>query len=151
VRGEKNPQCLGCHSLFNQAVKESSVAKEFPDDYEKFVQEGVTCAGCHGPYEDWVNPHGTDNLQGRKKWRLNDRKSNEVKYGMYSLGDPPTGAHVCGSCHIGDADPKLNRLLTHEMYAAGHPPLPAFDTCKFSEAMPRHWELIREKPEKLLT
>ncbi|MFL5242033.1 MAG: multiheme c-type cytochrome [Gemmataceae bacterium] len=146
IKPEKNPQCLGCHSLFNQEL-----AKESADDYQKFIQQGVTCVACHGPYENWVDPHGTDSLQGRKKWRQNDRKTKETKFGMTDLWDARTRTQVCGSCHIGDADPGKNRILTHEMYAAGHPPLPGFDTCKFSDAMPRHWEMIREKPEKLLT
>jgi hypothetical protein len=31
------------------------------------------------------------------------------------------------------------------MYAAGHPPLPSFETATFSEAQPRHWQYLREK------
>jgi hypothetical protein len=32
------------------------------------------------------------------------------------------------------------------MYAAGHPPLPRVDLATFSDAMPRHWKYLSEKP-----
>ncbi len=39
--------------------------------------------------------------------------------------------------------------MTHEMYAAGHPPLPGFEAAAFSEQMPRHWQYLREKDPKV--
>jgi hypothetical protein len=33
------------------------------------------------------------------------------------------------------------------MYAAGHPPMPAFEIAAFSEQMPRHWQYLREKKD----
>jgi hypothetical protein len=35
------------------------------------------------------------------------------------------------------------------MYAAGHPPLPSFETATFSEAQPRHWQYLRQKSESI--
>jgi hypothetical protein len=35
------------------------------------------------------------------------------------------------------------------MYAAGHPPLPAFEISAFSNQMPRHWQYIKEKDPKV--
>ena len=32
---------------------------------------------------------------------------------------------MCLSCHLGNA--REGRVVTHEMYAAGHPPLPGFE------------------------
>ena len=38
------------------------------------------------------------------------------------------------------------RVLTHEMYAAGHPPLRGFELATFAETMPPHWRTFAEKP-----
>jgi hypothetical protein len=51
------------------------------------------------------------------------------------------------SCHIGNAEE--GRVITHEMYAAGHPPLPSFDMANFSDAM-RHWQLLAEKQPEVI-
>ena len=42
-------------------------------------------------------------------------------------------------------DPSEGKILTHEMYAAGHPPLPSIDVATFSDQQPRHWQILREK------
>src|SRR5262249_32957402 len=34
-------------------------------------------------------------------------------------------------------------------FAAGHPPLPGFEPTVFSDAMPRHWQYLREKPPNI--
>src|SRR5206468_1043440 len=51
--------------------------------------------------------------------------------------DPVRRSELCLSCHLGNADE--GKVLTHEMYAAGHPPLPGFDTATFSLVEPPHW------------
>lgn len=150
LKAHENPSCLGCHSLDSSEGRQSNVAKTLPAAYAQFVEEGVSCVACHGPFKEWTQQHGTTLPSDRIAWRGFTRKEKEVKFGMYDLWDAPTRTEVCASCHMGDKDPKNNRLLTHEMYAAGHPPLPGFDTCQFSNGMPRHWELIREKPPSLL-
>ena len=35
--------------------------------------------------------------------------------------------------------------MTHEMYAAGHPPLPSIEVATFANSIPRHWWLLAEK------
>ena len=35
-------------------------------------------------------------------------------------------------------------MVTHEMYAAGHPPLPGFEIATFCSQMPPHWESAAE-------
>src|SRR5262249_7861247 len=40
------------------------------------------------------------------------------------------------------------KVITHEMYAAGHPPLPSFELGDFSAAM-RHWNEIPEQLAKI--
>src|SRR5205814_2242281 len=38
------------------------------------------------------------------------------------------------------------KVVTHEMYAAGHPPLPGFELATFSESLPKHWRLMKDVP-----
>src|SRR5262249_47364646 len=66
--------------------------------------------------------------------------------GMTDLWDPTRRAALCASCHIGNLEE--GKCVTHEMYAAGHPPLPGFEAATFCDAMPRHWQLPREKPAR---
>ena len=65
------------------------------------------------------------------------REEKQKDWGMTDLWNPVNRTQVCSSCHIGDADPDKHRFVTHAMYAAGHPPLPAFETAAFSDSMPR--------------
>jgi cytochrome c553 len=72
------------------------------------------------------------------------RKVKWENYGMRDLWDPQVRATLCASCHIGNA--AEGKVVTHAMYAAGHPPLPSVELATFSDAMPRHWKYIAEKP-----
>jgi hypothetical protein len=40
---------------------------------------------------------------------------------------------------------KEGKVVTHEMYAVGHPPLPGMEIETFVSQMPTHWRSIREK------
>ncbi len=41
-------------------------------------------------------------------------------------------------------------MITHAMYAAGHPPLPSFEAATFCNLEPRHWQNVNEKsPERV--
>jgi hypothetical protein len=62
---------------------------------------------------------------------------------MTDLWDPVKRTEVCASCHVGNY--KEKKIITHAMYAAGHPPLPSFEPANFSDFQPRHWQYIREK------
>src|SRR5438874_5719430 len=66
---------------------------------------------------------------------------------MTDLWDPAKRARLCAACHVGD--PAQGKFVTHEMYAAGHPPLPGFEPAAFSNAMPRHWQYLREKSPEI--
>jgi hypothetical protein len=66
---------------------------------------------------------------------------------MTDLWDSVTRATKCASCHIGNPDEQ--KVITHAMYAAGHPPLPGLETATFSDAQPRHWDYLREKKPKI--
>jgi hypothetical protein len=133
---KQDRRCVNCHGFFVEDEKLLDRPKTIAD-------EGVTCVVCHGAYKNWVGAHhGSGVAEDRMAWRKLTRRQKEDDWGMRDLWDPAERARLCASCHIGSvADGKV---LTHDMYAAGHPPLPSFEPAKFSEAM-RHWEYLREK------
>jgi hypothetical protein len=137
----KAPQCLACHAVVikDEKVRKASLAVNFD------VKEGVNCVVCHGPHEEWVPIHG--NLLAARKFRPLSRKAKEDQYGMRDLWDPVRRTELCSSCHIGNK--AQGKFVTHEMYAAGHPPLPGFEVGNFSDQMPRHWQYLREKSPAL--
>lgn len=122
--------CLNCHAMGN--IKEDRQALTFD------ARDGVSCDACHGPAEQWLGPH-TDAL----RWRFlsGDEKA---ALGMNNLRDPAVRAKVCMSCHVGDAEE--GKVVTHAMYAAGHPPLPNFELATMSRKLPQHWRNERDVP-----
>jgi hypothetical protein len=157
--------CVKCHATLPIGI--DRIEQLSDEGLAQVTADGVTCMACHGEYQNWVNAHftpfltqsGLQSLQSRTKekqktqapqnaWLALTRKDKERDYGMTDLWDPARRAEACASCHIGDAG--QGKLLTHAMYAAGHPPLPGFEAATFSDAQPRHWQYLREKaPEQL--
>jgi Cytochrome c554 and c-prime len=137
IKGDitKEPSCISCHGVI---VEDKKYIHEESFD----LSEGVSCGGCHGYYSEWVDLHST--FLQRKKWRAMNRKLKEEQFGMRDLWDPATRATLCVSCHIGNAAD--GKVVTHTMYAAGHPPLPGVELASFSDMMPRHWKYLAEKP-----
>jgi hypothetical protein len=128
-------ECTCCHGI---AVTEPTLL------HKSFKREdGVSCVVCHGPYKEWIDKHGGVD---REEWRQLSREVKEQKYGMRDLWDPAKRAHLCLSCHLGDREGKF---VTHDMLAAGHPPLPGIEAATFSDQMPRHWQYLREKDKKV--
>jgi hypothetical protein len=131
----KEAACLSCHAM-NPDQKHPSFD----------VREGVGCDGCHGPAQDWIGPHQ------RRDWRLKTPEEKE-KLGMRNLRDPEVRANLCLSCHVGSV--AEGKVVTHAMYAAGHPPLPNFEVATFSRNMPQHWRdrravpFLKDPPAKL--
>jgi hypothetical protein len=126
-------ECLSCHANWIKGAQK-------PDDIT--LQEGVSCESCHGPGKEYTTgPTGGPHAE--KNWRL---KSNPEKraLGMVNVRDPRERALQCLSCHLGNA--QQGKLVTHEMYAAGHPPLPGIEIETFARAMPPHWRDLNEKP-----
>lgn len=134
--------CLSCHSV---------VIGEFPQrqlpQFERslFVQfdrksDGVSCVACHGAYREWILDH---QLFKDPRWRFLSRSERERRMGMVDLWNPVTRTRICVSCHVGNHSE--GKILTHAMYASGHPRLPGIEIATFSEAMPRHWEYLGEK------
>ncbi len=121
--------CLNCHADWNP---------DHGDTRPPTLEMGVSCEACHGPSSLWDNQHQViDNT-----WRIRSAKEKS-DLGMWDVRDPVRRAEICTSCHIGDHGQQ--RFITHKMYAAGHPPLPAFELATFERRMPPHWRRAQEK------
>jgi hypothetical protein len=122
--------CLSCHSNWH-----------WKEGFEKppLFEFGVTCESCHGASSLWEGPHDAAD------WRKESPKTKEDKYGFIDVRNPIRRAKQCFSCHIGNV--QEGKVVTHEMYAAGHPPLPGIEIESFAEQMPSHWRFLHEKGE----
>ncbi len=124
--------CLGCHSASIKEINDRQGEQYNPS-------EGVSCENCHGPYSGWAYAHTQTSfrLQTPEQW---------AKMGFVDLRPPDRQAEKCLSCHIGNS--AEGKVVTHTMYAAGHPPLPSVEVATFVESIPPHWWLLAErKPE----
>jgi hypothetical protein len=121
--------CIGCHGAGLAEAKDRVGSVLFKPE------EGVSCENCHGPSSNWWGPHVEPSF---RQTSTEDRE----KMGLIDLRLPKRQAEQCLSCHIGNSDGKV---VTHEMYAAGHPPLPSIEVATFSDVIPRHWWLVGEK------
>lgn len=114
--------CLNCHAMGNLAAKADIGGLDKLD--------GVSCAGCHGPSSKWLGDHAE--FSWRKK-----TAAQKHELGMRDLRDPEVRSTLCVSCHIGNAGE--GKVVTHAMFAAGHPPLPPIEIATFSKNEPQHW------------
>jgi hypothetical protein len=131
--------CITCHGAVNES--DAKAEKKLAARFRFNLEDGVSCVVCHGPYEEWVNLHQL--ALKRDEWRGFTRQEKQLKFGMTDLWDPVKRATKCASCHVGNLEE--GKVVTHAMYAAGHPPLPGLEAATFSDAMPRHWDYIRDK------
>ncbi len=124
--------CATCHAV------ETTPAGGPPRRFD--TADGVSCAACHGTATAWQTAHYKERTDaaGKKSlpWRDLD-PAEKAKAGMTDLRDPAVKAKLCVTCHVGDD--ATGRVVTHEMYAAGHPPLPPFELATYLDAQPRHW------------
>ncbi len=126
---KKETGCLNCHAMSNLAGHADAGGLDLKD--------GVSCGGCHGPSSEWLGPHALPT------WR--DKTAEEKhKLGMRNLRDPLVRAELCYSCHIGNA--REGKVVTHAMFAAGHPPLPPIELATFSKNEPQHWRNSTDVP-----
>jgi hypothetical protein len=126
-QAQTEQSCLVCHA--NTEVK---------SDPEKLA-EGVSCELCHGPAKNWLGPHLDPAFRtDPKKW---------ADTGFRDIMHADGRAAMCSGCHVGDE----TRRVTHDMYAAGHPPLPAFGLSTFMTRIPHHWKELRDMPEAVRT
>lgn len=136
----KAAECLTCHASDQDRLKPLREKK-----IESFILgdvNGVNCTYCHTQPDattenktKWIDAHWKLD-SGTVKWRT-DSVENKSKAGLANLRDPHIKANLCVSCHVGN--PAEGKVVTHEMYAAGHPPLPPFEQLTFMEDEPRHW------------
>jgi hypothetical protein len=85
--------------------------------------DGVSCEACHGPASQWKDSHEAKNSHA-------DSVKNK---GMTDTRDPAVRSTLCLSCHLGNSE----RVVDHELIAAGHPDL-AFELDTFAFAQPAH-------------
>jgi hypothetical protein len=149
----RDPRCLACHTGFPLAQipleKDGLAERGYAKNLD--VNLGVSCEGCHGPSGDqrsdnrvvakgWLDAHQIQPAlpyDKTKPWRFLAPKEKSVAHGFYDVRSPAERAKLCASCHVGDVE--RGRMVTHEMFAAGHPPLPGFEMETFADQMPRHW------------
>jgi len=136
----KKPEagCINCHGVNVAGAKTESDFK---------LSDGVSCVVCHGPYLEWVDVHGSSLRSKRDEWRAKSREQKEEMYGMTDLWNPAKRAKLCVSCHVGNS--AEGKVVTHAMYAAGHPPLPGIEVVTFGDEMPKHWQYLYEKDSKV--
>jgi Cytochrome c554 and c-prime len=145
-------ECLTCHSNIDpEVVAKTPAALDIslrdPKDGKPKLDEGVSCVACHGASQKWILQHA--NLapgEDGKLWRDRTAEEKDLKFGMTDLWNPDVRVKVCASCHVGNE--AEGKVVTHEMYAAGHPPLPSFEVASFAFNEPIHWELLRQKAQK---
>jgi hypothetical protein len=137
-------RCISCHSghYTLEATKHGADAPPLVTNVVEEIRiDGVSCQACHGPADAWISDH--EGLRrGTETWW---KKSSGEKYefGLRDVRDPRSRAGICLSCHVGDS--REGKILTHDMYAAGHPPLPNFEIETFMASMPYHGKRIGEK------
>ena len=61
------------------------------------------------------------------------------------MRDPVRRAEQCFACHVGNLD--QGKVVTHAMFAAGHPPLPGIEIEHFVREMPPHWQYLNSKEQ----
>ncbi|MCI0700820.1 MAG: cytochrome c family protein [Planctomycetia bacterium] len=136
------PECLTCHSADLSPTKK--LADKKLDDFATFAG-GVNCTVCHGLHRNWQLDHVEEPKQkgDPPPWRA---RTPEYKYlqGMNDLRNPVVKAQLCVSCHVGNV--AEGKVVTHDMYAVGHPPLPPFELASFMEGEPKHWAYPTELP-----
>jgi len=130
--------CLACHNSHRSETAEPTVMIERASGSDEVKRrsattrefrfprhtEGVGCAGCHGPAEQWVNEHYLASWQPQEA----------IARGFVPSDDLMTRARMCASCHVGDHDRDMN----HDIIAAGHPAL-RFEMAAHHSRLPKHW------------
>jgi len=123
LKAAEHKNCVACHT--------HSAQERSPDKETAVLHAGISCETCHGAGEAYLEKHM------EKSWRFLSSQEKE-SFGMHDLRNSMRKAENCLSCHLGNA--ASNRIITHQMYAAGHPPLPSFEMESASDGMGLHWE-----------
>jgi hypothetical protein len=128
IAAARTAACVACHT---HPAGEPSIEEE-----TAAVHAGISCETCHGAGSGYFEPHM------EKRWRFLSTADKE-SLGMHDLRNPVRKAENCLGCHLGDVP--SGKVITHAMYAAGHPPLPAFEMESFGAALGPHWKRVWEK------
>lgn len=119
-------ECLGCHATAPPVAQRGPAFR---------LEQGVGCESCHGPGGAFLRTH----VQSTSSHRGN------LAAGMYPTTDPRARAHLCLSCHQGDA----KQPMSHRLYGAGHPRL-RFELDTYGVLQPYHYvidaDYRRRKP-----
>lgn len=145
----RDKRCLACHTGFPLSAMGDDphlMPAELSVDLK--VAQGVSCEGCHAPSGDatggdakgWYVPHAN-----KEAWRFLSGRDKASKFGFTNIRSPSARTRLCLSCHLGNA--AEGKIVTHEMYAAGHPPLPGFELETFAQQMPKHWRDFHKKSD----
>ncbi len=129
IAPQTDRKCLSCHSVDCSSTQCSEASDAALAALRSL---GVSCEACHGPASKWLRVHDDE-----KAWRNVLPPQAKTAQGLVDLRDPVVRAEKCLSCHLGNAPE--GKVVTHEMYAAGHPPVSGFEVETFLDAMPTHW------------
>ena len=138
--------CLTCHAGIQADSQKSPMAlgrpwEEFAVDRSAVSNGSIGCEACHGRGSEYLTKHLSPN------WLTYSPLQKQAE-GFRDLENSAVSAQVCLSCHLGS--PSESKIITHEMYAAGHPPLPPFDLAKFlNETCKKHWMDLSTKSASL--
>ena len=145
-------RCLACHTSSKHPITKKSLELPIEETFE--FNEGVGCEMCHGHASKYRVEHALDvGVKGKPApgeptrdvpWRTKEPGKKFDDFGLVNLRDPAVAAAKCASCHVGNKEE--GRFVTHEMYAAGHPPLPPLDLMAYSREQPRHWGAPSQMP-----
>ncbi len=140
--------CLTCHGGYRGDVNsEEKLGFDMPNQLDPLIsQPGISCNFCHqeGDKDSWIEQHASK--RAGNDWRVKAPEEKSAA-GMRDLVNTVNQASLCLDCHIGNRD--NNQFVTHEMYAAGHPPLPSVEVHTFCDQMPNHWRTLSELHDSL--
>jgi hypothetical protein len=135
----KAPQCLVCHAvdLNHSGLKLKNPLTKAEDRF--YTGYGMSCEACHGiatkinekgKKEGWINVHVEPD------WRSTSPKEKS-EYNLLDMRHPQVRAEKCASCHVGNS--AEGKIVTHDIFAAGHPPLQPLEIVTFAAEEPPHW------------
>lgn len=142
--------CLMCHASSLAPPERGAHEKWTADQF--LTSDGVGCEMCHGHGSKYRDEHQKNKLGKAdappgavrsvpwREWPVEAKRD----WGLVNLRNAADATARCASCHIGNLNE--GRFVTHEMYAAGHPPLPPLDLLAYTREQPRHWGLPDDMP-----
>jgi hypothetical protein len=137
IKAAETTSCKACHT---HPDAEPGPEEEIPEAENRFFHTGISCETCHGAGSSYLEPHL------HTSWRFLS-SAEKASHGMVDLRNPALKAENCLACHMGDAG--TGRVVPHAAYAAGHPPLGAFEMEAASAALGPHWKRVWEKSDRI--